>query len=121
MKACPSADQTTIVDCKQTSYMASNKNYSGCSYSIGTSYLTEWGIDVAKYTGSTTTIPASMTFPFRYDTTNLFGFCVPKVEVNSKNVSALGEKAVETIKSVVNSVITTDKLTSYIADIAFSW
>ena len=56
---------------------------------------------------------------FRYDTLELYGFCVPKIDTNS--VGAFSEKTVETFTKLFEDTIMNDKITQYIADIAFCW
>mmetsp|Transcript_44574 Transcript_44574/g.59146 ORF Transcript_44574/g.59146 Transcript_44574/m.59146 type:complete len:477 (+) Transcript_44574:615-2045(+) len=56
---------------------------------------------------------------FRYNTKKLYGFCLPQLDTSS--VGAFSEKTIETFKKLFQDTIMSDKITAYIADIAFSW
>lgn len=66
-------------------------------------------------------VSPSAKYPYRYDTKNLYGFCVPTLDKASGNVSALSDKAINTFKRLFDDSVMSDKLTSYVADIAYSW
>ena len=117
---------------------ASPNEWKGCEFQIGLEYLSTWipsealvkayvdkfdengydefkkREDQAKASGS-----ALPTLSFRYNTFELYGFCVPKFETES--VGAFSEKTIETFKKLFEDTIMSDKITQYIADIAFCW
>ena len=83
-------------------------------------YLSQFSIDVEVYTGfAEDHWPAGTTFPFRYDTQELYGFCVPDFDAGS--LSAISENTYKTFKKLFNDTVMSDKVTSYLADIANSW
>ena len=49
----------------------------------------------------------------------MYGFCVP--DLDTENVSALSEETIKTFKKLFNDTVLGDKLTSYLADISYSW
>lgn len=52
----------------------------------------------------------------------MYGFCVPTFEAaENGGVSALSDNAIKTFKKLFEDTVMSDKLTSYIADIAYSW
>jgi len=57
--------------------------------------------------------------PFRYNTQKIYGFCLPKLDKDQ--FGAFSEKTIETFKKLFQETIMKDKVTSYIADIAFAW
>ena len=118
VRKCPSADKRMPVQCYQTRAMASDPLYDGCVYQIDEAWLREWGIDISSYTGSSNNAPG-LTFDYRYNTENLYGFCVPNVDTSQ--VGALSDKLIDTFKALFEETVMEDKITSYIADIAYSW
>ena len=91
-----------------------------CIQEIDLNYLKEWGIDISTYTGmSEEAIAAGTKFPYRYDTIKMYGFCVP--DLNVEGAGALSEETIKTFKKLFQDTIMADKLTSYIADVAYSW
>lgn len=94
-----------------------------CIQEINLEYLEKFGIDIETYTGLTPeqqkTVSSEATWPFRYDTVKMYGFCVP--DIDTEKVSALSADTVDAFKELFNDTIMGDKLTSYLADIAYSW
>ena len=70
------------------------------------------------YTGNAVNAPG-LTFDYRYNTENLYGFCVPNVDTSK--IGALSDKLIDTFKALFEETVMEDKITSYIADIAYSW
>lgn len=91
-----------------------------CIQEIGVKDMQDFGIDILEYTGlSEDSIAAGTTFPFRYATKKMYGFCVP--DFSSTEATALSEQTIKTFKKLFNDTVMNDKLTSYIADISYSW
>lgn len=83
--------------------------------------MQDWGVDIEAYTGDVEgNISTSATFDYRYDTKKMYGFCVPTFKTGGE-VSALSDSAIKTFKKLFEDTVMEDKLTSYIADIAYSW
>jgi len=104
--------------------MANNFNYDGCVYQIDLSYLEKWGIDVDSYAdefyvGGSSAVTPSARFPFRYETSRMYGYCLPKL--SGDKVSAFSDKTIETFEKLFEETVMNDKLTSYIYDIATAW
>ena len=104
--------------------MANNANYDGCVYQIDLAYLEKWGIDVDSYAdefyaGGSAAVTPSARFPFRYETTRMYGYCLPKL--SGDKVSAFSDKTIETFEKLFEETVMNDKLTSYIYDIATAW
>ena len=118
VKECPQADKTPI-DCFLTARMKGNPSFTGCNFNIGLDYLQKWGIDTAKYTEKFGTASNALSYPFRYSTQKMIGFCVPRVDPES--VGALSEKALETFKKLFQETILNSKATEYLADLATTW
>ena len=49
----------------------------------------------------------------------MYGFCLP--DMNTDSIGALGKETLETFKKLFEGTVMDDKVTSYIADIAYSW
>lgn len=101
VKTCPDADPKESVECKITKNMANSNNFDGCVYQIDLSYLEDWNINrddyINKfYPGGVDAYRPGATIPFRYDTTRMYGFCLPKLD--SDNVSAFSENTVKTFE-----------------------
>jgi len=124
VKECPQADPATSVNCKVTKSMASNPSYSGCTFNIDLAYLEKWGIDSTAYidkfyTGDKSKVTQLTKIPFRYNTSKMFGFCLPTIKTDS--ISAVSEKTLDTFMSLFQSTIMDSKVTEYMSDIAMSW
>ena len=61
----------------------------------------------------------SIGIPFRYDTFNAFGFCVPRIDPDM--LGAFGQDLIDELKAVFQDLMMNDKASQYIGDIAYSW
>lgn len=123
VKECPTENDQPI-ECKVTTLMANNVNYDGCVYQIDLAYLEKWGIDADAYAdefydGGSSAVTPNARFPFRYETTRMYGYCLPKL--SGDKVSAFSDKTIETFEKLFEETVMNDKLTSYIYDIATAW
>lgn len=99
VKTCPT--ESSKIECVITQKIDINEKYndadgkSGCEFQIDTDYLALLGIDLQEYTdlGIDT---SGLSFPFRYNTSAIGGFCVPEMG------NALG-----LLKEVGNSLLET--------------
>lgn len=107
----------------------------GCTYQLNAAYITSLlGEDVlddylaAFYPGGKVQYDADVrsgstvggpTFPFRYGTKKMYGFCLPTFK--SDQLGGFSEETIETFTKLFQDTVMGDKLTSYIADIAYTW
>ena len=123
VKECPKADNTEV-ECLPTSNMVKDPNYIGCVNQISLAYMNEWGINPGNaYTDvfkGVDTGAGEIKYPFRYNTKKLYGFCYPDL-FSKDEVSGLNEKTIEKFKEMFEDIVMNDKLTSYLADIAYAW
>ncbi len=127
VKECPRADPTQTIDCYTTTHIAANQGnkYIGCTYKIDSDFFSNWDLgsdELNSYKEKFGTVAesAGLEYPYRYNTKNLYGYCVPDWNV-SDGASAISETIVNTFKRLFDDTVMGDKLTSYIADIAYSW
>ena len=114
--------------------MILNGSYSGCTYNMGLSTLGKLLPAAAIETYADRFYPggnaqyqidkdkpgaSSFGIPFRYATEDVFGFCLPKID--TEQLGAFGEKAIDELKAMFNELIMNDKVSAYIADVAYSW
>ena len=119
VKECPRATNDPI-ECKLTEFMTENEegNFTGCQYMIGLSFFADWDLTSDAQDEYLETFDSvAGKWPYRYDTKSLYGFCVP--DTDSENASALATTIVDTFYELFENTIMEDKLTSYIADIAY--
>ena len=119
VKSCPTASKDSKIECKITKAMANDSDFVGCYYQIDEAFFTTWDIDIAEYEKEFTQTPGTNTWPYRYDTKKFYGFCRPLF--NTDNAAALSEKTIQTFKKTFQDTIQDDKITAWVADIAFSW
>lgn len=76
--------------------------FDGCEYQIGLDFFRDWGIDVDTYIGADAAAVASpfAKFPYRYDTKQLYGFCVPSLDNLSGSASAMSDQMINTFKKL---------------------
>lgn len=136
VKECPSADKTSVVDCKPTTALLADSTFptsidvdggfpgkASCIQRVDASALETFDIDIGTYIGDSDMSQAAIdawSGPFRYDTKKMYGFCVPDLDAESA-ASGLSDSAIKTFKKLFEDSILDDKLTSYLADIANSW
>ena len=130
VRDCPSDG---VIECKPTTRMTSSalqgNNFDGCVYKLDANYFDAFLPDQATkeayinkyYPGGYSAYQNANNpyVPFAYESTKLYGFCVP--DLNTDEIGALGKETLETFKKLFEETIMNDKMTSYISDIAFSW
>ena len=137
VKECPSAVKADPVRCKATTSMKDPANGFSTKYDVSAdpvwwpggeyciqeidlAYLDTYNINVEEYLGvPKDSLQTGQVFPFRYDTNRMYGFCVP--DFSGSGISAINDDTIKTFKKHFNDTIMSDKVTSYLADIAQSW
>ena len=126
VKECPTAAKDSKVDCYITTDISADPQFGvvgdndqRCVQQIDAAYFTTYSVDITKYAENWPINSATGKYPYRYDTRKLYGFCVP--DFNTDNVSAISDDTIKTFKKLFNDTVMSDKLTSYLADIAYSW
>jgi choline transporter-like protein 2/4/5 len=99
VKTCPK--DTGVIECLSTSGMKANTGYTnaagatGCEFMINENFLASLNINLAEYKnlGIDT---SGVSFPFRYNTKAMGGFCIPEVDKGLGLLKEVGNSLLET-------------------------